>query len=353
IRLQLLHQNDHLFLEEDLYTTGQSPQVAPVGQRLQSFLFTDRSIYRPGQLLFFKGMLIAQEGPDQQKAAANTPSRVYLRNANGTMVDSLSVTSNLYGSFSGQFRIPTGNLTGNYTLQEKTGNGLISFSVEEYRRPKFQVSLSPKKNSYQLNDSVTIQGSAITFSGIPLSAAQVKYRVVRKTYWPFFNSTYTRNRFIPFPSSGEQEITHGYTTILGEGAFSITFKALPDLIIEKNQNPVFYFEVQADVTDASGETRSSLHTLPLAWNSMILQFRSPAVLRSDTTTPIYVEAKNLSGERVAVPIQLTVEALEPCSSSLRERYWSEPDQFLYSAEEYHRYFPLDIYKNEQDPFSWK
>src|SRR5690554_5953635 len=105
------------------------------------FLFTDRSIYRPGQPLYFKG--IALEKMDKiSSVLSNTMVTIVLKDANYQEVSRQDFRTNDYGSFSGTFILPNNGLTGQYVLeissQKLNLRSSSYFSVEEYKRPKFE-----------------------------------------------------------------------------------------------------------------------------------------------------------------------------------------------------------------------
>jgi uncharacterized protein YfaS (alpha-2-macroglobulin family) len=65
-------------------------------------------------------------------------------------------TSNEFGSYHGKFNIPENRLSGEFTISDEKNNAHIGFSVEEYKRPTFEVSFDTIKTSYQLGDTVKI-----------------------------------------------------------------------------------------------------------------------------------------------------------------------------------------------------
>ena len=67
------------------------------------FLFTDRSIYRPGQTVHFKGIAVASEN-NKSNAIENQKVTVKLNDVNYQEVKSLSLKTNEFGSFNGIFK---------------------------------------------------------------------------------------------------------------------------------------------------------------------------------------------------------------------------------------------------------
>ncbi|MHB1148154.1 MAG: MG2 domain-containing protein, partial [Lutibacter sp.] len=195
---------------------------------IKSFLFTDRSIYRPAQTVYYKGIVL-KSLKNKSKVVANEFVDVTLYNVNREIVKSIELKTNDYGSFSGEFILPNNGLTGSYSIEVGKGakkselfNSIEGFNfssteilVEEYKRPKFEAEFKPITETYKINDSVTVNGSAIAFAGSSITDAKVAYRVHRKVQYPKWFYWY---RPI-FPASQGQEIAHGETTTDAQGNF--------------------------------------------------------------------------------------------------------------------------------------
>ncbi len=218
--------------------------------------FTDRAIYRPGQTVQFKA--IAYKGDhanDKYETLANRKVTVALFDYNNQEVEKQTYTTNAYGSISGSFTAPRDRGTGAMSLRVIDGpGGNGAFSVEEYKRPKFFVVVDPPKTAPRLDDTVDVSGKATSYTSAPIDGATVQYRVVRDVRLPPW--WYWRCWWWPI-STTSQEIAHGTTTTSIDGTFQIQFKATPDRTVPKASQPTFQFTVFADVTDSTGETRSS------------------------------------------------------------------------------------------------
>jgi uncharacterized protein YfaS (alpha-2-macroglobulin family) len=154
----------------------------------QVFFFTDRAIYRPGQNLYYKGVLVyVDKEKDDYRIIPKRRVTVVLYDPNGKEVSRQEVESNDYGSINGVFTTPSDRLMGNYSIRLLGGpRGMASLSVEEYKRPKFSVTIQPPKEGVRLNDKVSVKGVAEAFTGAPVDAAQVKWRVVREVRYPLW-----------------------------------------------------------------------------------------------------------------------------------------------------------------------
>lgn len=220
--------------------------------------FTDRAIYRPGQTVSYKGILVRvdQKG-ENYETLANRRVEVVFQDPNGKEVAKATHTTTDYGSFSGSLTAPRDRVMGEYQLRLTSGGeGVTSFSVEEYKRPKFQVSLDAPKAAPKLNDKVSLQGKAEAYTGAAVDGAKVKWRVVREVRWPYWWHWWGwrggRGR-----GSESQEIAHGTAATATDGTFKIEFAAKPDPQVEEKSEASFCFRVYADVTDTAGETRSA------------------------------------------------------------------------------------------------
>ncbi len=313
------------------------------------FLFTDRSIYRPGQPLFYKGIVL-QRNPREKNGSVSQQYEtvVVLRDANGVEIDSVKVKTNEYGSFSGKFQLPEGSLNGAFSLFTRTGDGNASVRVEEYKRPKFYVDFDTIRSSYKVNDIIRITGIAKAYAGNNIDGANVRYRVVRQ---PRFLYPWMFWRWWQ-PPTREMEIVNGEITSDKDGKFIIEFKAIPDLQVDRKFQPVFDYTVYADVTDINGETRSGERSITAGYQSIVLRLNIPSSLSKDSLKTLSIRTENMNGDFVSAKANVTISKLKNEERLIRPRYWNRPDQFIMAKEEYLRYFPHDEYDNETDPKSW-
>ncbi|MDP5082250.1 MAG: MG2 domain-containing protein, partial [Winogradskyella sp.] len=238
-----------------------------------NFLFTDRSIYRPGQTVYFKG-ISTQTNDNKTTVFANNQAKIRLKNVNNEMVGELVLKTNEFGSVNGEFILPNDGLTGNYTIDMFSGNyGYTSLSVEEYKRPKFKSEFQPITETFKVNDSITVYGTAMAFAGSAITNAKVVYRVKRMVNYP--NWYYWRR---PFFNSEPQEITFGESKTNSKGEFEITFKAIPDESVSKANLPVFKYEVSADITDLNGETRTASTIVNVGYHAMTIAIVAPELI---------------------------------------------------------------------------
>ncbi|MBM1106090.1 alpha-2-macroglobulin [Aurantibacter crassamenti] len=318
----------------------------------KAFIFTDRSIYRPGQPLFFKGIAIKRE-LGKSTVLENARVNVILKDVNYQEVSSQQFETNEYGSFSGEFILPSNGLTGNFSIQINSKklalSGATNFSVEEYKRPKFETSFEPITDTFKVNDSVTVNGIATAYAGSSITDANVVYRVKRVVYFPRW---YYWSR--PYFNSTPQEIAHGETKTDASGKYEINFKALPENNSKAKDLPTFSYEVTADVTDINGETHSTTTTVRVGYHTMTANMYLPDPLDKEAETiDLSVSTSNLNGQSVPAKGSLKMYKLTPPENVLRSRPWVAPDYQGFSKEEFKNIYPHDAYSNEHDYAQWK
>jgi len=315
-------------------------------KHLQTFFFTDRAIYRPGQTVYFKGIIIETDGTSNAiKTGQKTSVTFY--DANGQNVSAQDFTSNEYGSFQGSFTTPSSGLTGNMRISNE--NGSTEFSVEEYKRPKFEVTFEPVKGSYKLGETVSVKGKAVAYAGNAIDNAQVSYRVVRRTHFPYWGWWCRWIR----PQSPEMEITSGTAKTDENGIFTVNFTAIPEKNLSSWQKPVFDYTVTADVTDINGESHSGEKTVSVGYNALIIKLNIPENVNRKAKSGFELTTTNLNGEKEPANLEITVSQLRQPEKIFRTRNWDRPDKFVMSKEEFEASFPYDIYDNEDDITKWE
>lgn len=350
-RLQIDHDGDELFMDDGnsyYYSSynGYAPTIKP-----QTFLFTDRSIYRPGQTVYFKGIVVKKDANAAKSSVVpGFKTKVMLRDANGQKSAELTLATNEFGSYNGSFRLPEGVMNGSFSLVDSLTNAYHSFSVEEYKRPKFSTEIQKPKGTYRINDSIIVTGTAKAYAGNNIDGAKVSYRVVRKVRYPIWWGWYSYKPF--YGSTEEVEISNGTTTTDAKGEFKINFKAIPDASVDKKDQPVFYYEVSADVTDINGETRSGNTSVAVAYQSLQLNIDMPEKMPGDSLHALNIRSTNLNEIFEKANVHVTFTRVRSPGKIFRERYWEMPDQFVMSKNEYETWFPYDVYKDEDKMQNW-
>jgi len=311
----------------------------------RTFFFTDRSIYRPGQTVYFKGITIQTNGKNNN-LLTNSPTTVVFNDVNSQKIAEQNLKTNEFGSFSGSFTIPSNLLNGNMTIYNQYGS--TNIQVEEYKRPKFEVTFNPLKGSYKLNETVTVTGVAKAYAGNNIDNAQVSYRVKRNAVFPYWWWWWR-----PMPSSDEQEIAIGTAVTNENGEFTIKFTALPDLTVKPADKPQFNYTVYADVTDINGETRSNELTVSVGTVSMLASVNLPDELNRQAKPAFGLYTTNLAGEPEPAKVTVNIHRLKHPEKTYRDRLWQKSDKFTLTKEEFTAAFANDEYDNENNPDTWE
>ena len=259
-------------------------------------LFTDRSIYRPGQTVYVSGLAYEME-KDSTRVLADKKYTVSLYDANNNETGKVEVRTNGFGSFSGQFVLPSPCLTGYFSL--RAADTSVSFKVEEYKRPTFDVTFEPVKVEYQVGDSIEVVGMAKTFAGAPVQNARVHYNISRSYAW-----------FWRFMGRGSAR-WEGEAMTDADGKFTVPVHF--EIDSDRRESPLWYYtyNIQADVTDGAGETQQANLSLPLGSTSMVLNMDNlPDNLVKEKKLEIKLTAMNLSGEPVDTPVTYQVVEME-------------------------------------------
>ncbi|WP_241507271.1 alpha-2-macroglobulin family protein [Aquimarina sediminis] len=345
VTITVLHEKD-IAKFEGYYLNQSYKQNNTAETHQNTFLFTDRSIYRPGQTVYFKGIMMSSTGKENFKVIPDQFTFATLVDVNGQEVKTLKFKTNDYGSFSGEFILPSSGLTGNYTIKTNNYNS-TSFSVEEYKRPKFETKFNPVTKTYKVNDVIKLAGVATAYAGSTISDAKVVYRVHRKVQYPLWCYWYPRHTVEP------QEITHGETKTNKKGEYNIDFTALPDLTVSKENLPIFNYEIIADVTDINGETRSTTTIVNVGYHTLTANVSiKNEIDKTQKDHSLTITTLNLNNESIAANGTIKVFKLQAPDKTMRIRPWKAPDYSGFKKEEFKKLFPHDAFKNEHDYRKW-
>lgn len=246
-------------------------------------VFTDRSIYRPGQDVHYSGMVYTQL-KDSVRVKSGNSYTVTLLDVNNREVSSHQVETDEFGTFSGMFVLPKMGKLGAYSI--RVNKQIITHvRMEEYKRPTFEVTFDTVKTVYQAGDSIYVAGVARAFSGAPIQGAKVKYQInrIKKNWWrgPDW--------------MGEDK---GTTVTDEAGCFEIPVYMHP--VSEKEETWIYDYDIVVDVTSMSGETRDGRLSLPLGSTSLLLHIsdwncNEAVILMKEQTKPLSFNVTNLQG----------------------------------------------------------
>lgn len=276
-------------------------------------LMTDRSIYRPGQTVYLKGIVYNQKG-DSIKVCPDKTLSVLLRDANDQEIANKKATTNEFGSFNLQFILPTTCLNGTFTVQTEMGQ--TSFNVEEYKRPTFEVTTNEIKSTYKLGDTVHVTGHAQSFSGIPITSCYAKYTV-------------NRNKYMEWRTLGQQIIATDSVKIDANGNFDLPVALTPESQKIDNDNEeedvqtieavesdddglstYYTFNVNIEVINLAGETQKGNAALAVGTRSLILNRVSEENICKDKAIKVCLGATNLLQKPVDTTINYTLYSIK-------------------------------------------
>ena len=271
-------------------------QIRQPDAHSQTIFFTDRSLYRPGQTIQYKGICIrADRDKDDYKTLGGQTLTVIFQDVNGKEVARAKHTANDYGSFSGSFTAPRDRLAGHMMIRtEGEPHGGAGFNVEEYKRPKFQVTMDAPKEAAKLNAKVSVPGKATAYTGAAIGDAKVKYRVVREVRFPIWWGACFWWR--PMPAQGAQEIAHGTAVTQADGGFVIDFDAKPDAAVAEKDEPTFHYTVHADVTDTTGETRSGQRSVNAGYTALQASLTADEWQTDGNPVEVKISTQTLDGD---------------------------------------------------------
>lgn len=267
----IVRHRDDSVLVEDIYA-GRDRSQPDIQQR--SLMFTDRSIYRPDQTLQWKVM--AYQGNADKGDFRVMPGQkgwVSLVDANGNEIAKQDVQTNGFGSAAGKFTIKTGALLGNWQLRT-SWNGSKRIKVEEYKRPTFEVKFNDNKKPLSLNQPATITAKAEFLFGQPVTDASVKWRITRTpdySYLPYWRR--------PYGGADAGQVASGTAKPDQKGLINISFTPKPAAQAKSNdedQALVYRFNVELDVTDSGGETRSAQRSWRIGTSAIKALVKRPA-----------------------------------------------------------------------------
>jgi len=297
------HQNIHLFFENgaDKYLSSQHYSFRYNGGRegtksMRINVFTDRSLYRPGQTVYFKGIAY-YSNKDRQEVAAGEYFEVKLMDANSKQVAVRTLRINEFGSFADSFVLPEGGLNGAFSI--RVNQTRTTIWVEEYKRPSFEVTMERPKAEVHFGETVTMEGKVTAYAGYPVSDAKVTYRVVRYMH-------YRWHLIMP-----QKDVSNGSTMTAADGSFNVTFQ--PEKNSSLTQDQYYTYKVSATVTDQKGETQNGEKTISVGDKSLFIvtNLANGSKIDKLKDSDIEIQVETLNGEQVKAEVRYELYRLKP------------------------------------------
>jgi uncharacterized protein YfaS (alpha-2-macroglobulin family) len=342
--VSLSNKSDSYSDPDEKYISGVTQTGTESTATVNTILFADRQLYRPGQTIYFKALHVSSVNGNST-ILPHTQLAVRLTDQNYKDIGSLNLQTSEFGSAEGSFVIPQTIISGEVFLT--TPNGRTVLRVEEYKRPTFEATFLPVTENFHVNDSVKIKGKITAFSGYGISNGRAAFHITRQVKPHSYNY---RLQDVSFWGV-TQEIETDTVTANDKGEFEIKFKAIPD---DKGlPNDVYGYSVSADVTDESGETRSANTLVKVSNNPLEINAQIPEKLlfSDDPTSPI--KLNNVNGQMQNGSINVKVFALQSPEKVFKNRLWDDPDNYIMAKAEFESAFPWYAWKKEDNTDNWK
>lgn len=295
--------NDKFTPAKDIYLS-RTRYYERKDDKIKHQLFTDRSIYRPGQTVHASAIsYIVKKGLDASVPGKSMELNFILRDANWKQVAELKATTDEYGTASVDFELPKEGQTGLYSISVN-GTATKYVRVEEYKRPTFEITFPKVNEKYNWGDTVVVKASAKTYAGIPVQGAKVEYQVTRRNQLWWWGAG----------SAGQLVKTDSCVT-REDGTFdveipleaSLSGKDEVDMSDFMRIARFFNFEVSAIVTDISGESHEGVMSLPLGTKPTILTVNLPKRIETDSLKTVTFAYRNASGMPISNRLKYRID----------------------------------------------
>ncbi|HHQ48085.1 MAG TPA: hypothetical protein ENK19_04280, partial [Acidobacteria bacterium] len=282
------HGDDLAFTTGSLYPLSESTPRS----RTNALLYTDRSVYRPGQVLHWKVVAYRGNGEGTEYTTlAGAVLTVTLRDANGEEIEHRQMTTDGFGAAAGDFDIPEGRLLGRWRLSCSLG-GSASIRVEEYKRPTFEVTLGDPATPLRLNRPAVLRGEARYYFGLPVTQGSYRWRVTREPVYPRWWFWWR-----PQPRTRPEVIAAGTGTVDAEGRVACRFTPSADERKASEPGLSYRYKLSVDVTDAGGETRSASRVFRLGFVAVEARLDDPpGFLEAGHATALAILRTDLDGK---------------------------------------------------------
>ena len=294
-----------------LYVTTADDSASPAMNRFGYFsyasnhdynqsveVFTDRSIYRPGQTVYMSAILYETRNGFEHSVRKGKTVTARLRDANYKVVEEHTLTTDDYGTCTTSFTLPRKGLTGSFSV-EVDGKRRY-FTVDEYKRPTFEVEIPDVKEDYADGDTLQVKGTARSYAGVPVQGARVKYKVERRrAYWWWSYSRYWNQGYLG-EGSEDNEMASGEIMTDGDGSFTVSVP----LVVPKTRYPMFYnFVLTAYVTDQAGETRYGELSIPLGNRKTAFSVDVPEKVLAEKGGNLTFHLRNAAGNDIDASVR--------------------------------------------------
>ena len=282
----------YIYLSRDRYFEQKDDKIAYQ-------LFTDRSIYRPGQKMHATAVsFIVKKGLDASVPGKSKELKFILRDAEWKQVAEQKATTDEYGTASVDFELPKEGKTGMFSISVN-GQASEYIRVEEYKRPTFEITFPKVNERYTWGDTIVVKATAKTYAGVPVQGAKVEYKVTRRNQMWWMGA-----------SSSDKLVKTDSTVTREDGTFEVE---IPLEVAESEKNDFmriarfFNFTVSAVVTDISGESHEGEMSLPLGTRSTAFSVDMPKRIEVDSLKTVTFAYRNASGMPISSQLKYRID----------------------------------------------
>ena len=328
-------------------------------------VFFDRAIYRPGQKVYFKGILL-QKKALKKSVVPFVSVKVIIEDSKNKTIKEYEIQTNEFGSFSGEFEIPKNILNSEFSLHVEEPNNFekdkkyydekekehifwnnvdfqtkwdgYKFRVEEYKRPTFEIKFDEIKERYTIGDTLKISGNVKTLAGSNVTDAKVVWNVNRSVYLTEY-----------YPNQENQNITIENVTD-ENGNFSISLIAA-DSILKNNKIRYINYNIEVAITDLNGETKVAKKNVRVGQKTLELSASVKKHLYKEDTNNLIIKAENLNKYPIHTKGEITFYEIKK-KDYLFQRQFQFPETQIMSRSEFELLFPHEPY-DQSDVISEK
>lgn len=295
-------------------------------------IYTDRSIYRPGQTIYFKTLSY-----DQEKGNGTfwkgKEIEVQFKDGNSEEIYKVKLTTNEFGSATGSFVLPKSGFPLGSIYMYVNGAWEKSVLVEEYKRPTFEVNFEKPKGRVVLGAPFTMEGKVMAYAGYPLANAEVEINISENCYFP---------RWCFVMDEWRNYDTTIQVTTDENGVFSFEYTS------DKPKDAYgIYYNFEAFVVDISGEIQTANHSLYLGKTAYSIESNVENKYRKDKEIAFSAEVYNSQYDKQSnVVVSYEVEIMDASNWYLHTENKAEFTDF--SRREFEKHFPRTQYYADQE-----
>ena len=281
--------------------------------------YTDRPVYRPGQTVYFRDLLARRRAGSDFLPVTGRSVGIVVDGPKGDQVYQRTLTTSKFGTVNGSFVLPSGASLGEYTVNASLGDlsGSSRFRVEEYKKPEYEVQVTPSTTQARFGDRVTADVKATYYFGAPVAGARVAYKVFRSPFSPDYHFPQPYDWLYP-PDSGDYlnaNADQGELVTQGQAATDATGNARVSFRADKGARGYdgdYAYTIQADVTDASRRRITGEGVMHVTNQAFYASLNiAQGYYQTGDTVQIELRAQNADAQPVAAIGTLTVYRVLP------------------------------------------